>query len=145
MAVPVIVTSSWFQPLPESHLRIGISRGVPRGTAAGYRRYPALNPGSWFRSASVDEYRQRYVSEVLGVLDPYRVVEDLLTMAGHRFPTLVCWEEPAPGPNWCHRGYVSEWLHSRLGLEVREFGQEKHGFGSAHPKLPIKFRVTSTA
>lgn len=34
---PRIFTASWFTPLPTGHLRVGISRGVPRGLPAGYR------------------------------------------------------------------------------------------------------------
>jgi hypothetical protein len=32
-----VFTSSWFTPLPPDHVRIGISRGTPRGVVAGYR------------------------------------------------------------------------------------------------------------
>lgn len=42
-----IKTSSWRTKLPAGHVRIGISRGAPRGMK-GYRRYPKLNPGSSF-------------------------------------------------------------------------------------------------
>ena len=27
----LLFTSSWFAPLPENHVRIGVSRGVPQG------------------------------------------------------------------------------------------------------------------
>lgn len=140
-----ITTSSWFTPLPDDHLRIGISRGTPRGMPAGYRRYTALQPGPWFRTASVDEYRRRYVAEVLDRLDPQRVVADLTAVSAGRIPTLVCFEQPDPGPDWCHRGLVSQWLHATLGLRVYEYGLEAHGFGNSHPKLPLEFRVCSTA
>jgi hypothetical protein len=46
------IAGSWFVPLPPDHVRVGISRGVPRGTRAGYRRFTALNPGPWFNSVT---------------------------------------------------------------------------------------------
>lgn len=138
----IVVTSSWFVSLPNTHARIGISRGVPRGTpAAGYRRYAALNPGPWFSIVPVEEYVRRYNDEVLSKLDPQRVVEDLMAMSGSRIPTICCFEEPAPGPNWCHRGLVANWLYKTLALEVFEFGEEMHGCGQRHPKLPPEIRI----
>lgn len=141
MASPKIVTSSWFTTLPDTHARIGISRGVPRGTPAGYRRYAALNPGRWFSSVTVEEYIARYNDEVLSRLDPRGVVDDLTKLSDGHTPTLLCFEKPGPGPDWCHRGIVSLWLHQTLGLEVYEFGQEHHGCGAFHPKLPAKIRA----
>ena len=141
MASPKIVTSSWFTTLPGTHARIGISRGVPRGTPAGYRRYAALNPGPWFSSVPVEEYIARYNDEVLSRLDPQGVLDDLTTLSAGRIPTLLCFEKPVPGPDWCHRGLVSLWFHQTLGLDVFEFGQERHGFGISHPKMPPEFRI----
>lgn len=141
MSQPKIVTSSWFTPLPQNHVRIGISRGVPRGTPKGYRRYTALNPGPWFSSVSVEEYIRRYNDEVLHKLDPQRVVDDLTALSAGGTPTLLCFEKPAPGPDWCHRGLVSLWLLQTLGLQVFELGQEHHGCGAAHPKVPAEYRA----
>ena len=53
------VTASWFAKLPDGYMRMGISRGVPRGMPAGFRRYTNLNPGTWFNSGDVETYRQR--------------------------------------------------------------------------------------
>ncbi|TIY04673.1 MAG: hypothetical protein E5V22_10415 [Mesorhizobium sp.] len=39
---------------------------------------------------------------------------------------------------FCHRGYVSAWLHDEVGLEIYEFGRE--GCGHQHPKLPEAHR-----
>lgn len=133
---PRIVTSAWSVALdPTKYCRVGISRGTPR-RQAGYRRYPALAPGSWFRELSAHEFRRRYCNEVLNPLDPKRVIADLEEMADGRILALLCFEPPNIGSEWCHRGFVSEWLYERLGLEVFELGQEHCGCGPRHPKLP---------
>lgn len=135
-----ICTSSWFTKLdPDRYTRIGISRGVPRGQS-GFRRYSALNPGRWFNSASDDEFRTRYYSEILNPLDPSTVMQELEEMAGGKIAALLCWEPPTPGAPWCHRALVSEWLFDALGMEVFEVGQESCGCGRQHPKLAPAFR-----
>ncbi|MTD93124.1 hypothetical protein GIW81_02110 [Hyphomicrobium sp. xq] len=134
--MPRILTSSWYVALPEDHLRVGISRGTPRGMPAGYRRYPKLAPGPWFSSVSPEEYRKRYQAEVLDQLDPERVVSELVAFADGRIPTLVCYEAPNK-PDWCHRGLVSLWLKQTLDLDVFEYGMEDCGCGSRHPKLSL--------
>ena len=136
-----IKTSRWFATMPPEHLKIGISRGVPRGMAAGYRIYKTLAPGAWFNSVSADEYRRLYFDEVLGRLDVGRVRDDIAGMADTRTAVLVCYEDPKKFGDWCHRGYVSAWLHDKLGLEVPELGHEAKGFGWHHPMLPATHRA----
>ncbi|MGU9981480.1 hypothetical protein ACJ4V0_15705 [Phreatobacter sp. HK31-P] len=135
-----IVTSWWYGKLPPDHLKIGISRGTPRGMAAGYRLFKILAPGVWFNSVPADEYRKRYFDETLGPLDPAKTVSDIEGMAQGRTAVLVCYESPLKPEEWCHRGYVSAWLHDKLGLEVPELGHEAQGFGWSHPKLPASHR-----
>lgn len=136
-----IVTSSWFQQLnPERYARIGISRGTPRGQS-GYRRYPALFPGTWFKSVSDDEFRRRYFDEILHPLDPQTVVNELVALADGKIPTLLCWEKAnTSSKDWCHRGFVSAWLKDTLDIDVFEVGLEHEGCGHAHPKLAPSFR-----
>ena len=55
-----IKTASWFDKLPDDHMRIGISRGVPRNLSAGYRVFRKLAPGPWFNSVSAVEYYRLY-------------------------------------------------------------------------------------
>jgi hypothetical protein len=118
----MIATSSWFTKLnPEIYARISISRGIPRGQTE-FRRYPALNPGPWFNSVNEERYKELYFAEVLGPLNPSRTVEELMALAGGKIPVLLCWEPATPRPEWCHRGFVSAWLHDTLGLEVYEVG-----------------------
>ena len=133
----MIKTSSWFTKLPADHIRIGISRGTP-SKQTGFRRYPLLNPGPWFKSCETpQEYAARYF-DILSKLNADDVVYELTELADGGTPTLLCWELPPPAPAWCHRGLVSAWLHDELGLEVPEFGHE--GFGWQHPKLDPELR-----
>lgn len=132
MVDSLIKTGSWFTPIPDDHARIGISRGVPRRMPAGFRRYTKLNPGPWFHSVDVDEYRRRYDTEILGVLDPQQVVDDLLRIADGKIPVLCCFERPGPG-QWCHRAMVSDWFERHLGIRVPELGHET---ADRHPLSP---------
>lgn len=129
-----IFTSSWFTKLPSDIVRVGISRGTPRGMSAGYKRYQKLNPGPWFRSCpSPEVYRQRYFGEVLGRLDPQTVVDEL-GQIGDRV-ALLCYEKPDGSNGWCHRALVSAWLSDHLGLVVTEYGRADAGHGWRHPLL----------
>lgn len=135
-------TSSWSTKLPAGHVRIGISRGTPRGMK-GYRRYPKLHPGPWFKSGlTPKEFKRLYFKEILRPLDPETVVAELHAMAPGSIPVLLCWESPPPDERWCHRSLVSVWLWEELGLIVPEFGHEALGYGWQHPKLhPVLMRA----
>ena len=136
-----LLTGSWRSTIdPNRYVLIGISRSSPRGRA-GYRRYPALIPGQWYRDPMPDEaWAARYEAEVLGRLDPQKVLDDLSAMAGGRSAVLLCWEAQPPDPAWCRRGLVSLWLQQRLGLDVPELDHEYLGCGCRHPKLPAVLR-----
>lgn len=132
-----LLTSSWFSPRPDGHVRVGISRRTPRGMPAGYRRYPKLAPGPWFASVSPLEYQRLYQDEILSRLDPQRVVDELVQFADGQVPVLCCYERsdtPAE-KDWCHRGLVSVWLKETINLDVFELGRESCGCGYQHPKL----------
>ncbi len=134
-ANPQIKTASWFTKLPDDHARIGISRGIPRGQPAGFRRYARLNPGVWFAScATAAEYEARYKDEILAPLDAHRVAAELVAMAEGRVAALLCFERPRRG-QWCHRALVAGWLADALGRPVPEFGYE-HLPQHEHPLLP---------
>ncbi|RIA56854.1 hypothetical protein [Dichotomicrobium thermohalophilum] len=137
-----IVTSSWFVALPDDIIRIGISRGTPRGQQ-GYKMYRALAPGPWFRSVDYDTYQKRYFG-MLAQRDAADVVSDLERLTDGRDAALLCFEPAQPGPAWCHRALVSVWLYERCGLAVYEYGLEDEGFGWRHPKLPPEVRVSSS-
>jgi hypothetical protein len=131
-------TASWFTAVPPDHIKIGISRGTPRGQPAGYRLYKTLAPGPWFNSVSVEEYYRRYRAEILGPLDRERVVHDIRRLAGGRIPVLCCYEKPN-GRDWCHRAMAAEWLAVHLKRTVPEFDfltLPQH----EHPLMPAQLR-----
>jgi len=132
-------TAFWSTQLPTDHIRIGISRGVPRRTPAGYRVYRTLAPGPWFNSVGPDEYYHRYRTEILAPLDPKIVADDLQRLAGGAIPVMLCFERPGTG-QWCHRAMAAEWLAEALGTPIPEFGYEnlpQH----EHPLLPAQLRL----
>ncbi|UVK37413.1 hypothetical protein LHFGNBLO_004449 [Mesorhizobium sp. AR10] len=134
-----IVTSSFFTRLPPQFARIGIARRAPK---ADYD-LPAvreLSPGPWFRTATVDEYADLYVTQ-LAALDPRAIVRKIEDLAGGRTAALLCWERPRDGV-FCHRGFVAWWLKEELSLDVYEVGLEHEGPGPFHPKLPDGYRLT---
>jgi len=137
-----IYTSSWFARLPPAVLRIGISRGTPRGQPVGYRRLPELAPGPWFKSVGADEYHRRYMAQLSG-LDPKAVLPKITDMAAGRDVALLCYDPPNDPAKWCHRGQVAGWLHDALQLDVFEYGLEDQGCGWQHPKLLPEFRRLS--
>jgi hypothetical protein len=137
-----IKTSHWFRPAGPDECIVGISRGVPRKIAAGYRLARELAPGPYFKSASVHDYKALFF-QGLSTLSPEKTVARLYDLANGRSPVLVCYEPPDPKGPWCHRGYVSAWLHDSLGIEIHEVGQEHEGFGWAHPKIPAQYRAVN--
>jgi hypothetical protein len=100
-----IKTASWFATVPSDHLRIGISRGT-RGVRSGYRLFRELQPGSWYKSVSMEEYIRRYHGEVLAPLDPRVVADNLRELAADRVPVLCCYE-----PMVRERGAIVHWQH----------------------------------
>lgn len=133
-----IFTSSWYTKLPMTIQRIGVSRSTPRGAAAGYRKMAELAPGSWFNSASDENYKTLYF-EILSKLDPKKVVAKMEELSAGRDVALLCFEKPTDN-QYCHRAYISIWLQDKLGLEVFEYGLEDRGCGWHHPKLPAQYR-----
>jgi hypothetical protein len=136
-----IFTSSWFTRLPPGYVRIGISRGTPRGQRAGYRMYRALAPGFDFSNVDVDTYYTMYAQQ-LAALDPAKVVRDLHELAEGMRPALLCFEKPeVSDASWCHRGQVAAWLWRTVGVQVIEVGLEAEGCGACHPKLHSAYRA----
>jgi hypothetical protein len=135
-----IYTSSWSTALPPTVRKIGVSRAVPRGYPAGYRRVRELEPGPWFNSVPPLEFHQRYMAQ-LKSLDAGEIVQKIQLLAdGAEAAVLLCFESPNDPMAWCHRGQIAGWMHDRLKIEVREYGLEGCGCGWSHPKLFAKLR-----
>ena len=130
-----MLTASWFT-YKNGLGRISISRSAPRsGLVPGFRRYPKLNPGPWFRSVNREQYIELYFTEILQHLDPHTVWDELHQLAatttgpepppndGDIEPVLLCFERPPfTDENWCHRRLVARWLEAELRLEIPELG-----------------------
>lgn len=82
------------------------------------RLYKKLAPKYWFfkkfKEGDIDEetYIKHYKEEVLNVLNPQTVYDDLGENA-----ILLCWEGKK---KFCHRHLVAEWFKEKLGIEVKE-------------------------
>ena len=103
--------------------RISIACWEPRGTPAGYRRYPALAPTREMMRMPEARYRDIYFRDIVGHLDAQVVWDDLHALAGGAEPVLLCWEKPPfSAANWCHRRIVAEWFADKLGVDIAEHG-----------------------
>ncbi len=143
MTTPTILTGSWFSKLPATHIKIGISRGVPRGLAAGYRRFKRLAPGPWFNRVNAVEYDRLYKAEILAPLKPATVILQILAAAAGKTPVLCCYEMLDHG-EWCHRAMAAQWLADHLKQTIPEFGFEalpQH----EHPLMPQELRRVPVA
>lgn len=115
---------SWFAPVPPDHIKVGISRGVPRDLMPGFHMYRKLTPGPCFKSVSTEEYCRLYQAEVLDRLDPGVVIAEITAKADGKIPVLCCYERVG-GRGWCHRSLAAQWLAAHLGHVVPEAGFER--------------------
>jgi hypothetical protein len=103
--------------LPDGHLRIVISRSVPRDFPPGYRRIRALEPGDWLHAPPAI-FVARYQAQ-LDLLDAEAIIVRVTEMAdGFEAAALCCYESPHDPTSWCHRAMVSAWFEAELGLVV---------------------------
>ena len=96
---------------------VSIARWPPRWWGSR-RRYISLAPSIDLLNRSKaglswPEYVKEYQREILGKLDPAKVLSDLGDEA-----ILLCWEKPDED---CHRRLVAEWLEKHLDIKVPEF------------------------
>lgn len=110
-------TSYWFGYKGEG--RIGISRGVPRNSPAGFRLFKPLYPDADMLKMAKPEYDPRYEA-ILARLDPQATWDELHKLAGGAEPVLLCWESLQKDGEFCHRTAVARWFERTLGHEVLE-------------------------
>lgn len=132
------MTASWSTELPDSHARIGISRGRPR-RQSGYRVYSPLAPGEWWNKVDLATFYGLYMIQLSG-LDPEKVLSDLSVLAGDKIPTLLCFERLADAKAFCHRAFVAVWFKHTLDVDIAEFGADLGLVGCSHPKFPPHLR-----
>ena len=81
-----------------------------------------MAPKFWFfnkykKDGDVDSYIENYNKEVLSVLDPKQVYEELGEDA-----IIICYEAPE---DFCHRHLVAKWLEESLGIKIEEISGGK--------------------
>ncbi|MFO8032822.1 MAG: DUF488 family protein [Desulfohalobiaceae bacterium] len=110
---------AWEVPCP-----VSIARSEPAWFkhSCSFRVYKRLAP-SWrliqkSKQGKIywQEYQAEYHKEVLDVLDPEQVLQELIQTFGPE-QTLLCWERKH---SFCHRRLVARWLSSKCGLEIPE-------------------------
>lgn len=110
--------------LPSNIIPIAICGKPPAGYVG--LSYKAVAPKydffmKWKETGDNDYYIRCFNEQVLSVLDPNRVVDELYYGAG-KVPcscdiALVCYEKPT---DFCHRHLVADWLN-KYGYQCKEF------------------------
>lgn len=98
---------------------ICIARGIPK-----FYNGPVLQsvaPYSWMLSDRVsrEEYIDAYFNKVLVGVDPQKFLHQCSAISGGHDVALLCYEKPS---DFCHRHLLAEWLESKTGIRVTEFG-----------------------
>jgi Active DUF488-N3 subclade len=115
-----MLKTSYFARSAKHPGAVSIARFPPKWYT-GTRYLPLAPAPEMLKLEDWDEYRRRYRREVLDVLDPDKVLQDLGTeTAGHDI-ILLCFEKDRTR---CHRGLVAEWFHETRGITVPEQGEE---------------------
>lgn len=117
-------TSNFWQ-YPTGSNRIIISQAVPDSIESGYKCYPKLAPGVWFKNPEYKNnaaaFEKRYFAEILGHLNPQKEWENLHQLTGGTEPVLLCWEPLKKTGEYCHRRMVAKWFEETLGVTVHEY------------------------
>lgn len=74
----------------------------------------------WKKNQDNEYYIKHFKKEVLDVLDPKKVVEELQKLSNNKGVVLVCYESPE---KFCHRHIVAKWLNDNLNLNKRFYLQ----------------------
>jgi hypothetical protein len=85
----IIKTGAWSAAIPPGHIKVGISRGAPRGAPAGYRLYRKLAPGDWFKSAPPYVYLGKYNLQ-LARLDPVAAKPTAIAISRRNGSRIAC-------------------------------------------------------
>jgi uncharacterized protein (DUF488 family) len=115
-----MLKTSYFAKSAKVPGAVSIARFPPKWYN-GARYLPLAPKPDMLKITDWDEYRRRYRNEILDVLDPDKVLQDLgVETAGHDI-ILLCFENDR---THCHRGLVAEWFHETRGITVPELGKE---------------------
>ena len=115
-----MLKTSYFAKSAKEPGAVSIARFPPKWYT-GTRYLPLAPAPDMLKIHDWDEYRRRYRTEILDVLDPDKVLQDLgAETAGHDI-ILLCFEKDR---THCHRGLVAEWFCETRGITVPELGEE---------------------
>lgn len=64
-----------------------------------------------------EQYKDRYINDVLSKLDPVKTYENICNRFGENL-VLLCFEKPG---EFCHRRLVAAWFEENLKIEVPEW------------------------
>lgn len=113
---------SKLRSLPDTITPIAICGKSPEGY--GGLQYKKLAPkwsffSEWKKTHDNGYYVKHFDAEVLSTLDPNKVYQELVALAGGNTEiALVCYESPE---KFCHRHLVRNWLMIN-GFQIKEFG-----------------------
>lgn len=74
----------------------------------------------WKENHDNDFYVEHFYSEVLSILNPKTVYQDLENLSGGKDCVLLCYEKST---DFCHRHLVADWLNKQLNLEIEEWSE----------------------
>lgn len=109
--------------LPKDFTVVSIAgKPIPGWTGLEYKKLaPKIGFWTtWKEAGGTDNiyYKEHYYSEVLDLLNPETVLQDLYELtSGARDIVLVCYESPE---KFCHRHLVSEWLRKHK-IQAEEY------------------------
>lgn len=122
-----MIYTSYFgklKSLPKNIVPIAICGGIPEWYHGAW--YKKLAPtweifSHWRTYKDEDAYREKYIPNVLMVLDPDTIVKELEEFI-RNYPigtdiALICYEKPG---DFCHRHLVADWLNN-AGYNVKEY------------------------
>lgn len=117
---PAVLKTSYFKKSAKDPGAVSIARFPPRWYT-GARYLPLAPAADMLKIEDWDEYRHRYHEEVLSMLDPDEVLQDLGVDGSDHDILLLCFEK---NRSICHRGLVSAWFFNTRGIRVPELGNE---------------------
>lgn len=83
--------------------------------------YQKVAPTVDMLSLSGNAYKRKF-QKILDSLAPDEVLNELAELSGGKDIVLLCFEKDR---NRCHRKLVGDWLNNSLGLQIKEWGDDK--------------------
>lgn len=99
---------------------IGVALYPPRWFNGVSIRDVAPTPSILFaKSQTHEQYTERYINEVLSILNPQQFMAYLRSLSQGHDVALCCYEKPG---DFCHRHILAEWLSDNTNETITEWG-----------------------